>query len=98
MLRMSSEKVVPPRYFAAYDFSEGVASVQDEKGWSSIGADGKVLLRMGPDWLMAFSGGLAPVIRDRKVGYIDRKGKLVIAPRFLRGFRFSEGFASVELE
>ena len=53
---------------------------------------------MGRDWLMTFSGGLAPVIRNRKVGYVDRSGKVVIAPRFLRAFGFSEGFASVELE
>jgi hypothetical protein len=75
-----------------------VASVQDEKGWSMIGPDGKTVLRMGRDWLMTFSGGLAPVIRNRKVGYVDRSGKVVIAPRFLRAFGFSEGFASVELE
>ena len=75
-----------------------MASVQDEKGWSCIGSDGKVLLRMGQDWLMTYSGGLAPMIRDRKVGYVNREGKVVIQPQFLRAFEFSEGCASVELE
>ncbi|MBS1794175.1 MAG: WG repeat-containing protein [Acidobacteria bacterium] len=54
------------------------------------------------DRVGSFSEGLAAVEKDGKWGFIDRKGKMAIAPRFDRtGMldvppRFSEGLASVK--
>lgn len=42
-----------------------------------------------------FSEGLAAVKIDGKYGYIDRTGKIVIAPRFDLAGRFDEGLAEV---
>ena len=41
-------------------------------------------------------GPLFPVLRDGRWGYVDRAGRLVIAPRFERAGRFSEGLAAVQ--
>ncbi|MBU4447092.1 MAG: WG repeat-containing protein, partial [Proteobacteria bacterium] len=47
--------------------------------------------------LSKFSGGLAPAKIGEKCGYVDRKGNLVIQPRFLNARNFSEGLAAVEV-
>ncbi len=44
------------------------------------------------------TGPLFPVQKDGKWGYIDRDGRNVIAPKFERAERFSEGLAAVVLE
>jgi hypothetical protein len=38
---------------------------------------------------------LFPIIQNGKVGYINRKGEVVVAPQFALGFPFSEGLAVV---
>jgi hypothetical protein len=42
-----------------------------------------------------FSDGLAVVVKDEKAGYVDKTGKMVIAPQFARAQPFSEGLAAV---
>ncbi|HET8734768.1 MAG TPA: WG repeat-containing protein [Anaeromyxobacteraceae bacterium] len=41
-------------------------------------------------------GPLFPVLREGKWGFIDRAGRVVIAPRFTRADRFSERLAAVQ--
>jgi WG containing repeat len=40
---------------------------------------------------------MATVILDRRVGYVNRIGELVVPPSFLRGERFSDGLAAVNI-
>jgi len=40
-------------------------------------------------------GPLFPVVKDGRWGYVDRRGAVVIAPRFDRAGRFAEGLAPV---
>jgi WG containing repeat len=42
-----------------------------------------------------FSEGMAEVILDKRSGYVNRAGEVVVPPSFLRGERFSEGLAAV---
>jgi hypothetical protein len=44
-----------------------------------------------------FSEGLAPVVSFNKVGFIDKTGKVVIAPLFRETSGFSEGLAAVKI-
>jgi hypothetical protein len=46
--------------------------------------------------LAADPGPLFRVLRDGKWGYVDRSGRVVIAPRFDRADRFSDGLAAVQ--
>jgi len=41
---------------------------------------------------------LIPVATDKKFGYIDREGKIVINPQFLQAYPFSYGRALIEIE
>src|SRR5687767_5297163 len=48
--------------------------------------------------LPVFSQGeeyLFPIVKNKRVGYIDRTGKVRVEPQFADGWKFSEGLACV---
>jgi WG containing repeat len=102
--------VVEPRFDVAYYFSEGIglfatATTKDVGGgevkkipdkWGLIDSTGKVIAR--PQFTSAacvFSEGLLCVGTDEGVGFVDKSGRFVIAPRFREAKDFSEGSAPV---
>jgi hypothetical protein len=90
--------VISPRYEMAREFSSGgIAAVVDEKGWAYIDKAGQVLVRPlavdnGPDY---FREGVARFSRDGKVGFFDRRGKVVIQPGYTHAMPFFEQRAAV---
>ncbi len=90
--------VIPARYEMAQEFTpDGLAAVVDDQGWAYIDARGRVVIRPlavdnGPD---EFSENVARFRESGKVGFFDRRGKVVIAPRFAFAQAFSEGRAAV---
>jgi len=88
--------VIDARFHAAQDFLRGgIAAVVDERGWAYIDQKGCVLIRPfvfdnGPDY---FQEGLARFTLDRKFGFFDDHGQVVISPRFDFAFPFYEGLA-----
>lgn len=56
---------------------------------------------IGYNKVMSFSNGLAAVQigrkNERKWGYIDKNGKIVIEPQFAKAYGFSEGLAAVRI-
>ena len=87
--------VIPPRFAAAYPFSEGLAAVttcpgalgatrpetEDEPcGWSYIDRSGRVVIEKLFDGAEPFRGGLAQVYTREGIGYIDREGNFVWKP------------------
>lgn len=56
-----------------------------------------VIWLIEPQYVYAgsFSEGLAYISIDRKTGYINRDGSIVIKPQFFLAYDFSEGFARV---
>jgi WG containing repeat len=93
--------VIAPHFFAAYDFSEGAAAASVKFGKCGyIDRRGLFVVQPTfefPDYQTCgpFSQGLAHVMKDRKYGYINHAGKIVITPRYEYAFDFSEGFAVV---
>jgi hypothetical protein len=98
----------------AKDFHEGLAAVKASGtsqwgGWGYIDRSGKWVIKPQYELADDFSEGLAQVMVDRKLGFINKKGEMIIPPRFgarpvnyvwLRQFdtsRFSEGLAAVML-
>jgi hypothetical protein len=83
------------------DFSEGLAAVLKRTGepWGFIDTAGHYVIK--PRFSSQpgnFSGGLARVSIDHRVGYVDRAGSLSIAATLLSGEAFSEGMARVVVE
>jgi len=92
------KQVIAPRFRFAYPFSpEGVAAVVDDDGPAFIDTAGRVLGRAfiydnGPDY---FTEGRARIVRDARVGFIDRRGRVVIEPRYAYAGAFCHERAAV---
>jgi len=86
-------------YSLAFPFSQGRARVKSRDGEWIIDSSGNFIMNQ-PVGLegIRFSEGLIAIRRDRKLGYMDLDGNVVIEPRYDQGGEFSEGLAAVQLE
>lgn len=92
----SGRVVVSPTYAAGTYFSEGLASVQREDGWSGfIDANGEARTPFRFRGLSLFHEGLCPIDGSLKRGYVNRQGEVQIQGEFCVAGRFSEGLAAV---
>lgn len=78
-------------------FSEGMAGISFEPGaWGFYHAStGNVLWEGRFEDVREFSSGLAPVQIGGKWGYIDKRGRQIIAPEYDRAYPFRDGIAIV---
>ena len=67
-----------------------------KRKWSYLDRTGKPAIELTCTAAEDFSDGLAAVLKNGKIGFIDRSGGWVIAPRFAQATRFREGLARVE--
>ena len=91
--------VIETSFDVSWGFHEGFALVKSNLKMRYIDRLGRILQTSALDdnyYGRDFSEGLAAVKINDKWGYIDRQGKLVIEPRFLEAWNFSEGLAAVE--
>ena len=94
----SGKTVISPRFEVALEFSEeGIAGVVDGQGWAYIDPTGRVVVRPvvvdnGPDY---FVEGLARFRAGGKIGFFDKKGKIVIQAKYAFARPLSEGLAAV---
>jgi hypothetical protein len=68
--------------------------VQDAGAWGLADASGHPVTPVSFDEIGPYGEGLFPFKRDGRWGYIDVRGTIVIAPRFLYAEPFSEGRAA----
>ena len=92
--------VIPPIYEIAEDFSEGLACVAElgqVYGYKFIDTNGEVIISLkdGISVCGYFHEGLCVVRVDRKYGFIDRTGTMVIPPKFNWTSGFDRGLALV---
>ncbi len=71
-----------------------------DSGWIAIHAKTNTISRPflvdnGPD---DFSNGLCRIVKDNKIGYINRKGQVVISPKYDCAERFMKGKAKVSTD
>jgi hypothetical protein len=97
---------IPPRYDGAGEFSEGVAYAWFWEGGRRkdgiVDAGGRFTeLPAVNDYEFIFHDGLArfqtPTGEERKYGYMDKTGRVVIPPQFDDSGHFSEGLAWVSV-
>jgi hypothetical protein len=90
--------VIEPRFRRAYDFEDGLAWVQTDKGVVYINAEGKAVFAP-PDHarMRQFSEGLAAFELKDKWGFLNRQGKVIVQPKYDDVSRFSEGLAAVNV-
>ncbi|MBR5241086.1 MAG: WG repeat-containing protein, partial [Muribaculaceae bacterium] len=80
---MQGEKVIPPIYYDATHFSEGLAAVKGlDNKWGYIDNTGTVIIPANFDAAKTFSGELAPVAVGDKWGLINKMGVFVLDPSF----------------
>ncbi|GHV42636.1 hypothetical protein FACS189490_12010 [Clostridia bacterium] len=91
--------VIPLTYSFAYDFNDGFALVETDKGkWCFINSTGKVVINFKDEWERfgeRFSQGLARIgVRGSgSCFYIDKSGKIVLSDLpYGRTTEFSEGY------
>ncbi len=94
----SGNIVIPPRYTAANNFSEGLAAVSLHGSYGYIDKTGKMVIPNQYFSMYSFREGLAQVRIGNKFGYINKKGDLVIDAIYEEASPFSEGVAAVRLE
>ncbi len=94
--------VIPPQFYEAAEFSEGLALVGLPMGGRGyVNTRGHMTLTFPIDNGISdgapFSEGVAAVRRetDGKWGFMDRRGKIVVEPRFSQVRSFSNGLAEV---
>jgi hypothetical protein len=100
--------IVEPKLSSWCHFSKGLANLPDRRGkWvSSIGkvdmsfsqsmtTAGQVVIEGKFDKAISFREGRALMEKQRKCGFIDRNGSILIEPQFTFARDFSEGLARV---
>ena len=101
-INKSGQTVIQPRFLQEPGpFSEGLARVQENGQNGFIDSTGKVVFQVSyPDAssveVSDFSDGLARVRIDfDQVGYVDKTGRMAIAPQPYYAWDFSEGLAAI---
>ena len=66
-------------FYQVYPFYEGLAAVSlDGDTYGFVDQTGQAVVSMEYDAVGSFSEGLAPVVKDGKIGYVDTQGNVVI--------------------
>ncbi len=117
LIDRTGKYLIEPRFrIEPSSFSEGLSPVWEweDGAWSTeesverfiyVDTSGATVIPGRFRGAGAFSEGLAPVVKDGKLGFIDRSGQMTIAPQFEWGSvnlntrlpTFSEGLAPVRL-
>lgn len=88
---------IPPRFQAAREFSEGLAAVALGGRWYWIDKSGRVVIspQIEVDEVGVFRSGMAIIGHNRKMGYINASGDVVVHPTLHWGTEFADGVAAV---
>ncbi len=91
--------VINPQFKMASNFSDGLAPVVSEGGKCQyIDKEGKIKLTIdSADACGEFKEGIARIMLNRKYGFIDKDGKVIVKPQFDRAGDFNEGMAQVKM-
>lgn len=90
------------KFYRLSSFSNGLAAYSDgiRWGWGFINKKGDKVIRANAEWedVTLFHEGLASVKINGYWGLINKKGKIIINPKYDSPLYFSNGLASFELD
>ncbi|MBX3723309.1 MAG: WG repeat-containing protein [Turneriella sp.] len=95
MVSAQGKIVIPVKYDALEDLSEGLAAFCLKGRCGFLSPSGQIVVQPKFESARAFSAGLAPVKGKTGWGYINKRGQFVIQPVFADAYSFSEGKAVV---
>ena len=79
------------KFEKANSFYNGVATVQFNNKWRIINKEDDTIKELtGIDEILNFTGGFAPIRKDKLWGYMDVQGNIVIEPQFQDASYFEE--------
>lgn len=90
--------MIKPQFIFAFDQQfPGLLFGVTDSGWVALNVKGKFLFKAfpydnGPDY---FSDGLMRIVQNNRIGYVNKKGKVVIAPIYTYAEPFNNGKAKV---
>jgi hypothetical protein len=89
--------VIAPHFEAAMEFSEGLAAVKVGGRWGWIGQDGQMVItpKFEAEEVGIFRSGMAIVVHNRKLGYINMRGDVVVPQTLNSGSEFTDGVAAI---
>lgn len=98
MIDKKGKWIIQPTYQDITQMGEGLLAVQQKMGgyFKFIDINGMTAFKDSFERAGFFTDGLAPVRKEGKWGFINKKGELVIDYRFTGAREFSEGLACVE--
>lgn len=90
------DEAIPPRYYEASDFREGLAAVAltPTSRYGYIDAHGGTVLLPAYEEAQPFSEGLAAVRKDGRWSFIDKKGKVALKTACVALGDYHEGLAA----
>lgn len=89
-------KIIEPQFENAYDFYEGFALVQKNGKWAVIDKTGKIVKKTNyTGTVFTPSEGIGAISSNRKYGFINSNGKILVRPIYDEVFDFKDGFAKV---
>jgi len=96
-INTSGEYVIPPKYEYALAFNEGMAKVYDHGTITYINTKGETLFQHNYNEQEPFEDGLLLIkTASKKMGMLNRRGKLVVDTAYSEISPFYYGFAIVE--
>lgn len=99
LINTTGKFVIPAKYVKISNQNEGLYLVSGDKKCAYLDTNGKSIIPAGEICagpvlgVEGFQEGLARIERKGKVGFIDKKGKLVISPNLEQAGYFSNGLA-----
>ncbi len=97
-IKTSGNWYIDPAYPYADRFAEGYAVVGNDEGkFGYINKAGRPAAPLVFDGALRFKDDVAAVLRDGRVGFIDKRGRYTIEPRYIKARSFHEGVAMVQL-
>lgn len=91
--------VFPPKYYVAFPFFNGIAQAVYQNKSIFFDKTGKIIASSDDKTFVGiFNEGLLAIKLDKKYGFINTKGKIVIKPKYDKACNFNEGLAAVGLK